>query len=52
VLFESREGEYFFGHAEDMLEVKMKTDEHLQGQIFKVKLVDYDGARMIAELAE
>ena len=52
VLFESREGEYFFGHAEDMLEVKMKTDEHLQGQIFTVKLVDYDGARMIAELAE
>jgi threonylcarbamoyladenosine tRNA methylthiotransferase MtaB len=50
VLFESREGEYFFGHAEDMLEVKMKTDEHLQGQIFTVKLVDYDGARMIAEL--
>ncbi len=49
VLFESREGEYFFGHAEDMLEVKMKTDEHLQGQIFTVRLVDYDGARMIAE---
>ncbi len=49
VLFESREGEYFFGHAEDMLEVKMKTTEHLQGQIFTVKLVDYDGARMIAE---
>ncbi len=52
VLFESREGEYFFGHAEDMLEVKMKTPEHLQGQIFTVRLVDYDGARMIAELAE
>lgn len=49
VLFESREGEYFFGHAEDMLEVKMKTTEHLQGQIFTVKLVDYDGACMIAE---
>ncbi len=52
VLFESREGEYFFGHAEDMLEVKMKTDEHLQGQIHQVKLVDYDGARMIAEPME
>ncbi len=50
VLFESREGEYFFGHAEDMLEVKMKTTEHLQGQIFTVKLVDYDGSRLIAEL--
>ncbi len=48
VLFESREGEYFFGHAEDMLEVLMKTDEHLQGQILKVRLVDYNGARMIA----
>ncbi len=52
VLFESREGEYFFGHAEDMLEVKMKTDEHLQGQILRVRLVDYDGARMIAVLDE
>ena len=50
VLFESREGDYFFGHAEDMLEVKMKTDKNLQGQIFDVRLVDYDGARMIAEL--
>ncbi len=50
VLFESREGEYFFGHAEDMLEVKMKTAEHLQGQIFTVKITDYDGARAIAEL--
>ncbi len=52
VLFESREGEYFFGHAEDMLEVKMKTEEHLQGQIWQVRLVDFDGARMIAEPAE
>ncbi|MBQ9747921.1 MAG: tRNA (N(6)-L-threonylcarbamoyladenosine(37)-C(2))-methylthiotransferase MtaB [Clostridia bacterium] len=52
VLFESREGEYFFGHAEDMLEVKMKTDEHLQGQILRVRLTDYDGARMIAVIDE
>ncbi len=50
VLFESREGEYFFGHAEDMLEVKLKTDAHLQGQILQVKLVEYDGARAIAEI--
>ncbi len=52
VLFESRMGEYFYGHAEDMLEVKMKTEEHLQGQIFKVRLTDYDGETAIAELAE
>lgn len=52
VLFESRMGEYFYGHAEDMLEVKMKTDEHLQGQIFRVKLTEYNGECMIAEPIE
>ncbi len=52
VLFESRMGEYFYGHAEDMLEVKMKTDEHLQGQIFRVKLMEYNGECMIAEPIE
>ena len=50
VLFESRMGEYFYGHAEDMLEVVMKTDEDLQGKIFSVKLVEYDGKYMIAEV--
>jgi threonylcarbamoyladenosine tRNA methylthiotransferase MtaB len=49
VLFESRMGEYFYGHAEDMLEIVMKTDEDLQGKVFAVKLVDYDGKHMIAE---
>ncbi len=50
VLFESRMGEYFYGHAEDMLEVVMKTDEDLQGKVFSVKLVEYDGKYMIAEV--
>ncbi len=49
VLFESRMGEYFYGHAEDMLEVVMKTDEDLQGKVFDVLLTDYDGQHLIAE---
>ena len=50
VLFESRMGDSFFGHAEDMLEIYMKTEEDLGGRIFDVRLVSYDGGRMTAEL--
>ena len=50
VLFESRMGEYFYGHAEDMLEIIMKTDEDLQGKVFDVKLIDYDGKHAVAEI--
>jgi threonylcarbamoyladenosine tRNA methylthiotransferase MtaB len=49
VLFESRMGEYFYGHAEDMLEVVLKTDLDLQGEILRVKLVSYDGKHAVAE---
>lgn len=49
VLFESRMGKYFYGHAEDMLEVIMETEDDLQGKVFTVKLKDYDGKHMIAE---
>ena len=49
VLFESRMGKYFYGHAEDMLEIVMETEDDLQGQVFTVKLTDYDGKHMIAE---
>ena len=52
VLFESRMGEYFYGHGEDMLEIKVKTDEHLQGQIYRVKLMEYNGECMIGETIE
>ena len=49
VLFESRMGKYFYGHAEDMLEIVMETEDDLQGQVFTVKLIDFDGKHMIAE---
>ena len=52
VLFESRMGDYFYGHGEDMLEVRVKTDEHLQGQIYRVKLTEYQGESMIGEILE
>jgi hypothetical protein len=45
-------GEDFYGHAEGMVEVVMKTDEDLQGRIFSVKLMDYDGKHLIAEQIE
>jgi hypothetical protein len=40
---------YFYGHAEDMLEIVMETEDDLQGQVFTVKLIDFDGKHMIAE---
>ncbi|MBR7160994.1 MAG: tRNA (N(6)-L-threonylcarbamoyladenosine(37)-C(2))-methylthiotransferase MtaB [Clostridia bacterium] len=49
VLFESRMGEYFYGHAEDMLEVVLKTDLDLQGEVLRVKIVAYDGKHAVAE---
>ena len=49
VLFESRMGEYFYGHAEDMLEVVLKTDADLQGKVLRVKLISYDGKHAVAE---
>ena len=49
VLFESRMGEYFYGHAEDMLEVVLKTDLDLQGEVLRVKLISYDGKHAVAE---
>jgi threonylcarbamoyladenosine tRNA methylthiotransferase MtaB len=49
VLFESRMGEYFYGHAEDMLEVVLKTDLDLQGKVLRVKLISYDGKHAVAE---
>ena len=52
VLFESRVGDYFYGHGEDMLEVRVKTDEHLQGQIYRVKLTEYQGESMVGEILE
>ena len=42
-------GEYFYGHAEDMLEVVLKTDLDLQGEVLRVKLISYDGKHAVAE---
>ena len=36
VLFETRDGEYLTGHSENYVEVKVKTDRDLAGQIRRV----------------
>ena len=41
VLFEKRLGDYLIGHASDYLQVKVKTNENLIGEIVNVKIEKY-----------
>lgn len=41
VLFEKRSGDYLIGHASDYLQVKVKTNENLIGEIVNVKIEKY-----------
>ena len=43
VLFESREGEYVYGHTADFIEVKVMCNEDMHAQFKKVKLLSHDG---------
>lgn len=38
VLFEEREGEYYKGHTENYMQVKIKTDKELENQIIEIKI--------------
>lgn len=49
VLFETKDGDFYVGHSEDMLEVKMRSDEPIAGRILPVKLTDFDGIRLTAQ---
>ena len=49
VLFETKDGDFYVGHSEDMLEVKMRSDEPIAGRILPVKLTDFDGLRLTAQ---
>lgn len=42
VLFEKQNGDYLIGHASDYLQVKVKTDQNLIGEIVNVKITDFD----------
>lgn len=52
VLFEERVGNYYVGHAQNMLEVKVETDEELAGRVFACKPVEYVGGAMLCSLGE
>lgn len=43
VLFESREGEYAYGHTPDFIEVRVKCRDNMHGQIKNVTLLSHDG---------
>jgi len=43
VLFESYDGEYSTGHTQDFIEVKVKTDTEMHGQMATVRLISHDG---------
>ena len=42
VLFEKQNGDYLIGHASDYLQVKVKTDQNLIGEIGNVKITKFD----------
>ena len=41
VLFEKRDGDYLVGHASDYLQVKVRTNENLVGEIVNIKIEKY-----------
>lgn len=52
VLVEERRGEYLFGHAQNMLDVMIKTKKELHGKTVKCIAVAYKNGCAEAELAE
>lgn len=52
VLAEERRDEYFFGHAQNMLDVMIKTDKDLSGKTVKCVAVAYKNGCAEAELKE
>ncbi|MBQ9510117.1 MAG: tRNA (N(6)-L-threonylcarbamoyladenosine(37)-C(2))-methylthiotransferase MtaB [Clostridia bacterium] len=49
VLFEEKSGEYYVGHAQNMLEVKVKSEEDLTGRIFSCVPREYLGDCALCE---
>ena len=52
VVFETRDGEYLTGHSENYIEVRVKTDLDLTGQIRRVLPTALSGDGVIGTIAE
>jgi threonylcarbamoyladenosine tRNA methylthiotransferase MtaB len=52
VLFETSKDGYFYGHTDNFLEVRVKTDQPLHATIAKVRLLHTDGNITDAELID
>ena len=52
VLFETERGGVYTGHAPNMLEVCVSSEEDIKGKIVPVTLASYDGEKVIGEIAE
>ena len=52
VLFEERDGEFFKGHTQNYVLVKVKTEEDLENQILNVKLNENVNGEMIGEISK
>ncbi len=50
VLFESFDGEYIYGHTPSFVEVKVKFDKNLSGEIVNIRLVSSDYERVLGEI--
>lgn len=50
VLFETFDGEYLYGHTPSFVEVKVKSDKKLSGEIHSVSLTSSDDERAFGEL--
>lgn len=50
ILFEEREEEYFTGHTKNFVKVFLKTDDDLQGQMKRVKIIELSSDKLIAKL--
>jgi len=52
VVFETRDGEYLTGHSENYIEVRVKTERDLAGQIRRVLPTALSGDGVIGEITE
>lgn len=50
VLFEERDGDYFKGHTDNYIIVKVKTKEDLENSIFNIRIEDLSENELIGEI--
>jgi threonylcarbamoyladenosine tRNA methylthiotransferase MtaB len=50
VIAESRDGEYFVGHSEGYVEVKVPSCENISGRLLSVKPLSYSGGTVYGEI--